>query len=59
VTQHNSSSIGREFKVQLISLLKEYKECVAWGYNKMSGWSRNLVELKLSVRLDKNQVKQL
>ena len=44
-----SSKIGPEFKVQIIALLKKYKDCFAWDYNEMPELSRNVVELKLPI----------
>ena len=54
-----SSKISREFKVQIISLLKKYKVCFARDYNEIPGLSRNVVELKLPIRPYKKPVKQL
>jgi len=38
--------------------LKKYKDCFAWDYNEMPGLSRDMVELKLSIRPHKKAVKQ-
>jgi len=54
-----SSKIGLEFKVQIVALLKKYKDCFTWDYNEMLGLSRNVVELKLPIRPDKKPVKRL
>jgi len=54
-----SSKIGPEFKVQIVALLKKYKDCFTWDYNEMLGLSRNVVELKLPIRPDKKPVKRL
>jgi len=49
--------ITKEFRDLIVELLKEYKDCFAWEYNEMSGLSREMVELKLSIRPDKKPVK--
>jgi len=54
-----SFKIGPKFKVQIVALLKKYKDCFAWDYNEMLGLSRNVVKLKLPIRPDKKPVKQL
>jgi hypothetical protein len=38
------------FKSDLIKLLKEYVDCVAWNYNEMLGLSRDLVEHHLPIK---------
>lgn len=54
-----STKIPEEFKVRIVKLLKEYKDCFAWDYNEMPGLDRKVVELKLPIRLDKKHVKQI
>jgi len=54
-----SAEVTKEFKERIVELLREYKECFAWDYNEMSGLSREMVELKLPIRLDKKPVKQI
>ena len=54
-----SAKINRELKDRIVELLKEYKDCFAWGYNEMPGLSREMVEHKLPIRLDKKPVKQI
>jgi len=54
-----SSKIGLELKVQIIALLKKYKDRFAWDYNEMPGLSRNMVKLKLPIQPDKKPLKQL
>jgi len=54
-----SSKIGPKFKVQIVALLKKYKDRFAWDYNEMPGLRRNVVELKLQIRPEKKPVKQL
>lgn len=54
-----SFNIGPKLKVQIVALLKKYKDCFAWDYNELPGLSRNVVELKLPIRSDKKPVKQL
>lgn len=54
-----STKIPLEFKVRILELLKEYKDCFAWDYHEMPGLSRKMVELKLPIRPDKKPVKQI
>jgi len=53
-----STQIDKDFKVQIIELLKKYKDSFAWDYNEMPGLSRDMVELKLPIRHDKKPEKQ-
>jgi hypothetical protein len=53
-----STKIDKDFKVQIIELLKKYKDCFAWDYNEMPGLSRYMGELKLPIRPDKKPMKQ-
>ncbi|XP_057443417.1 uncharacterized protein LOC130735451 [Lotus japonicus] len=53
-----SSLIDLGFKNWIVSLLQEYKDCFAWDYDEMPGLSRELVELKLPIRLGRKPVKQ-
>jgi len=39
-----SAKLDLEYKQELITLLKEYKDCFAWEYYEMSGLDRKLVE---------------
>jgi len=52
-----SAKINREFKDRIVELLNEYKDCFAWDYK--PGLSREMVEHKLPIRLDKKPVKQI
>lgn len=52
-----STNISPEHKVELIQLLKEFKDCFAWDYNEMPGLSRDLVELKLPIKPWKKPIK--
>jgi len=38
-----SSKIGTEFKIWIVPLLRKYKDCFGWDYNKMLGLSKNVV----------------
>ena len=40
-----SAKLDPELRVEVIQLLKEFKDCFAWDYDKMSGLDRSLVEL--------------
>jgi len=53
-----STKIDKEFKAQIVELLKKYKDCFAWDYHEMPGLSRDIVELKLPIKPDKKPVKQ-
>jgi len=54
-----SAKINKEFRDRIVELIKVYKDCFAWDYNEMPGLSREMVELKLPIRLDKKPVKQI
>ena len=45
-------------KADLIKLLKEYVDCFAWEYSKMSGLSRDLVEHRLPIKAGFRPYKQ-
>lgn len=53
-----SANIDSKLKIEVISLLKEFKDCFAWDYNEMPGLSRDLVELRLPIKAGKKPVKQ-
>jgi len=53
-----SAKIDREFKAQIVELLKKYKDCFAWDYHEMPGLIQDVVELKLPIKPDKKPVKQ-
>lgn len=53
-----SANIDDKLKVEVISLLKEFKDCFAWDYNEMPGLSRDIVELRLPIKAGKRPVKQ-
>src|ERR1044072_2585714 len=48
-----SAKIDPDLKNEIVCLLKEFKDCFAWGYNEMPGLSRDLVEHRLPIRPDK------
>ncbi|MCI50559.1 hypothetical protein A2U01_0071803, partial [Trifolium medium] len=54
-----SANIDPDLRIEVVELLKEYKDYFAWDYNEMSGLSRNLVEHRFPVRPEKKPVKQL
>ncbi|WJX89440.1 hypothetical protein P8452_71439 [Trifolium repens] len=54
-----SASISPDLKRKLVLLLKEFSDCFAWDYNEMPGLSREMVELKLPIKVGKKPVKQL
>ena len=45
-----SSKLDPDFKEELISLLKEFKDCFAWEYYEMSGLDRSIVEHRLPIK---------
>jgi len=53
-----NTKIGKEFKAQIVELLKKYKDCFPWDYHEMPGLSRDVVELKLPIKPDQKPVKQ-
>lgn len=54
-----SAKIEPSMKKKVVELLKEFKDCFSWDYNKMPGLSQNMVELKLPIRPGKKSVKQI
>lgn len=55
---HISAKIDPTLKAEVINMLKKSKDCFAWDYHEMPGLSRELVELKLSIKPNKKHVKQ-
>src|ERR1044072_16964 len=53
-----SANIDPKLRSEVISLLKEFKDCFSWDYNEMPGLRRDLVELKLQIKAGKKPVKQ-
>lgn len=53
-----SANIHPQLKIEVVQLLREFKECVSWDYDEMSGLSRELVKLKLLIKPGKKPVKQ-
>ena len=53
-----NTKINKDFKIQIIELLKKYKDCFTWDYYEMPSLSRDVVELKLPIRPNKKPVKQ-
>ena len=45
-----SSNLEPAFRVQLVDLLKEFKDCFAWDYTEMPGLDRSIVEHKLPIK---------
>ena len=52
------SKIDPELRLEVIHLLKEFKDCFAWDYDEMPGLDRGLVELQLPIKSRKKPVKQ-
>lgn len=53
------ANIDPSLRMQIIKVLKEFKDNFAKDYDKMPGLSRNLVELKLPIRPDKKLIKKM
>lgn len=53
-----SANISPTLKIKVIQLLKEYKDYFAWDYDEMHGLSRDMVKLKLQIKLGKKPIKQ-
>ncbi|XP_062021144.1 uncharacterized protein LOC133737640 [Rosa rugosa] len=53
-----SKLLSREFKEELVALLREYKDCFAWDYHEMPGLDRSIVEHKLPLYNDCKPHKQ-
>ena len=53
-----SANIDPQLRVEVIQLLKEFKDCFAWDYDEMPGLNRDLVELKLPIKPGKKPIKQ-
>ena len=53
-----NAKIDLGLKIQMVELLKEFKDCFAWDYAEMPGLSRNLIEHRLPIRPDKRPIKQ-
>ena len=45
-----SKSWSKEFKDEMIELLRGYKDCFAWDYSEMPGLSRSIVEHRLPIK---------
>ena len=52
-----SANIDPQLRVEVIQLLKEFKDCFAWDYDEMPGLDRDLVELKLPIKPGKKPIK--
>ena len=46
-----STKLDPEYKQELVKLLKEYKDCLAWEYYEMPGLDRSIVEYRLPIKL--------
>ena len=46
-----SAKLDLEYKLELITLSKEFKDCFAWEYYEMLGLDRSIVEHRLPVKL--------
>ena len=53
-----SANLDPQLKVEMVQLLKEFKDCFAWDYDEMPGLRRELVEHKLPIIPGKKPVKQ-
>ena len=53
-----SANLDPQLKIEMVQLLKEFKDCFAWDYDEMPGLRRELVEHKLPIIPGKKPVKQ-
>src|SRR6185312_13401299 len=53
-----NANLSAEYKADLIKLLKEYVDCLAWSYSEMPGLSRDLVEHRLPIKAGFRPYKQ-
>jgi hypothetical protein len=53
-----SANLDPEYKQELKSLLREYKDCFAWEYYEISGLDRSIVEHRLPIKLGYRQYQQ-
>lgn len=53
-----SANIHPQLKVEVVQLLREFKDYFTWDYDEMPGLSRELIELKLPIKPGKKPVKQ-
>jgi hypothetical protein len=49
---HISAKLEEDYKKELITLLKEFKDCFAWEYYEMPGFYCSIVEHRLPISLD-------
>ena len=54
-----TSNLLEDVKQEIIELLKKYKDCFAWSYDKMSGLSKDLVEYNLPIEENFQPLNQL
>src|SRR5919201_1337019 len=45
-----SANLDPEYKLKLVELLKEFKDCFTWDYTEMPGLDRSIVEHKLPIK---------
>jgi hypothetical protein len=45
-----NAKLEEEYKKELITLLKEFKDCFAWEYHEMPGLDRSIVEHRLPIK---------
>lgn len=57
-TTYIGANIHPQLKIEVVQLLREFKDCFAWDYDEMPGLSKELVKLKLSIKPGKKPVKQ-
>lgn len=52
-----SANIILELKIEVIQLLKEYKDCFTWDYNEMPSLNIDQIKLKLPIKTGKKPIK--
>lgn len=53
-----SVTLDPTLKIEVINMLKEFKDYFAWDFHEMPDLSQKLVELKLPIKLDKKPMNQ-
>src|SRR4051812_32350776 len=53
-----NAKLDPKMKNRLVELLNKNKDCFAWDYDEMPGLKRDLVELKLPIKVGKKPIKQ-
>ena len=55
---YSSTKVGSKMKIQLVNLLKEYRDCFVLDYGENPRLSRSIVKHRLPIQQGKGMVKQ-